>query len=1555
MLLSSIKNDERELPESDKRCVKLCTVASGYPLYKEVGAPFVPIDDDITECWGYDLWNGRNGKEGGDAAEEQEGGVDEQDHDMTLGEYMNINAFTKEGMIKVAKANNLVLGDDFFGGLCKDEDCLHDCFIKLSLLVHEKGNYKNVHVNFIEGMHRQMAWTHAIYGAEFNSDGIITPNTLRIQHFADAEFKIGAHGFCDDAAFRKQIRKRFFNVGDEQFLNVPLTIYYVNKAGADGEFMSNAFVHMSKLHSESKRDSNTRCPWQTLGVEAEKFVTMFQYDNIVLRPDFHKQDKFVYPKQAYKVETDVEDDVENKIDLVKENEDASTIVNQLYRGSDILNSEQFQCYIKNPYSSKAKSDLIQYLETDAIDGNYNIANNEELKHLDKIKNKKIQYPFNPTYKSMTEDVGSVFKEGARINTMMANNLIHYPLVLTILWESIKGLSRHDTLLDQSRVHTIEYYLRFHNDPDENQTNLNLHGVYNQVYSLSQATNMYSSGAEIIGAAHIICQMWNVFVAVQTESCLGEDKKKRAESFRKAGGILKRTFTNIGDTVQSMNNIDVVMILGKCSYCNIIPTEILYYTKILFVRYFLANSAHLLWELTNQQYNDFQRVKKNTYAQKGWLRCVIFYNNLHRFTRLICTIGVFPKLNDMASKLTPSLHTISKALSGSVQDTKKAKALLTSISNDVLELNRKLVGIYIRKLHIQESLQKKSLLLPMLVHSWVLFTQKNRDDSVNPWPGGYLVDCTKKNSIKAVRLYECLKRDPDDTNEKKKAPKGYISLSPGDFASPIPLSLEFLPYVIAKGNIHNLDKGDVIWAKAQQYINNYTPTMELTSVCINYTPSKPSKKRKKEATTKKNKQEAGKSQQTSKSQETTTTTTKDKADRADEDKNTSTEPTQVKSKAATPTPPQQTASTHFDKFRPEDKRVFSALHDCRLQYFEGIKDWAEEDWIDLKKEWRWDGDEAHPKEQIMDELMQHMRNRIDYLMVLNVSKELRKYKQIWIETDKEVYGGKYNHKINWIWASRFKDVEGNEDDIINAYREAIDHHGLTEFYEKEKYKLPTIRYMDRTDAPSPRASDSTKNDITDTTEEKSSSTQAVSATVITPQDKGHKKRAHRSETTTAGTSDRTTAVTIERTSENDSVSSIKETGVDECDLTTFAPAIGSVPIDEDGMKEVMKYLISKMYIDGGKIVISKSIAQMLAEPINRQFPNQWKRTVSDELQDKAKSEIYYTTAKIIQHIKEQKKFIERLRYDVEHENMTSTLSLLNVNTFGMWTSLKGLAKAFGIPEEEFKSRFSMTKEPLEQEQCNYNVSQEILQLTAPLISPHDVCTSATKNNLKIIKTYDVTDLYKAMDWAGELSTWKGNLTSLVIKNTDLNHTVLCFRCDFLSEYYTYHQTRKNKDTTDVHTDTKHGQLHDCLQEWEKAGWIISLDFTPANKNDNLLFVMWSSMYDHIRKSWNLVQTGFRYHEHEEDIDTHISLYYPSDSNSDKKSDSGNKGVKRKHTDNKNQQFPTFDAPSGEEQSDEGSGDGDSDEEYKEEDEPSSQKKKTTDTSPRAKRYRKRTRR
>ena len=269
-----MQKSEPKLDEDDHRAVPLATVASCFPAYLETVAPFVPKDEEITDTWWFDLW--------------VKGGYQD---------YMNINAFTKEGMKKVLEMNGVDVDID---KLFHDKE-LHECFIEVAKIVYTQGNLHHIHKSLIEGMHRESAWTHAIFGAGFDPQGLIVPDTLTVGAYEEAGFELGDHGLTDKE-FRRLARQRFFHPekGQEDFGRINVRFYYVNKKGVEGSFLSEACVQVSKLHSDSKTGSNTICPWQSLGNVAETFISRIQYDNIVYRADF-TDDRFRYPKHIKKI------------------------------------------------------------------------------------------------------------------------------------------------------------------------------------------------------------------------------------------------------------------------------------------------------------------------------------------------------------------------------------------------------------------------------------------------------------------------------------------------------------------------------------------------------------------------------------------------------------------------------------------------------------------------------------------------------------------------------------------------------------------------------------------------------------------------------------------------------------------------------------------------------------------------------------------------------------------------------------------------------------------------------------------------------------------------------------------------------------------------------------------------------------------------------------------------------------------------------------------------------------------------------------------------------
>lgn len=445
----------------------------------------------------------------------------------------------------------------------------------------------------------------------------------------------------------------------------------------------------------------------------------------------------------------------------------------------------------------------------------------------------------------------------------------------------------------------------------------------------------------------------------------------------------------------------------------------------------ANSAYLLWEMTNHQFENFKQylVKGTTGAKVNWLRCMLFYNNLHRFTRLICAIGLFPKLDEeKASIYAPSLVVISKALNGSVKHMKQAKSSLSSMSNSVLQLQRKPAGVYIRKIHIQDFLQEKSLLLPLLVHSWVMFAQQiDGRDSV--WPDGYVVTISTKRSSQPTRTRPCLKKNPHDVNEKLLAPAGYKSLCPGSLDNKTPsLMLEFLPYVVMKSEIKNLDPSDLVWAKVATFVkdneklNNEATPSPLVFSMSTYIPVPKTKKKTRK-----------------KGNDSPDATTSNAVENdSDGGVNTINTVGGVNDKKTLASYGHHAVAL----FKNLDKVTMLLPRDC----------------VQPREAWKWPGAKNAPPKKIVEQLLFDMSNRRNYMALVKLKGVLFTSISGWITLDKTFFDSKYVFMIQNILATQFPPLQGTDEDIQKIFNRAVEDYMLGNFLSKQPdFQLPQWEY------------------------------------------------------------------------------------------------------------------------------------------------------------------------------------------------------------------------------------------------------------------------------------------------------------------------------------------------------------------------------------------------------------------------------------------------------------------------------------------------------------------
>ena len=423
-------------------------------------------------------------------------------------------------------------------------------------------------------------------------------------------------------------------------------------------------------------------------------------------------------------------------------------------------------------------------------------------------------------------------------------------------------------------------------------------------------------------------------------------------------------------------------------------------------------------MTLQQCNDHKKYLKkpdgkrnhNTAAQLFWLQCMVFYNNLHRFTCVICVVGLFPKLYDsVADKYCGSLKTFREALQGGTKAKKQAKAILKHItSKDVLDTKRRDIGIYIRKIHMQEFLQEKTLLLPLLVLNWVMFTQ-NIDGRDAVWPLGYIVRIPPKKTVIQKRLIKCLKVDPDDQDEQPVEPEGYRSLCPGlckgDTTHDFPLFFEFLPYVVVQSNIQNLGRDDDVYEKRTQFIKEDligVPLVDVMEAPIESAPT-PSPKKTQDIKTPNTK---------TPNMTTLSHTSNTKQTRSKEKK--------IQKKVY---------------LGEKERDIFKKLHAVTIPG-------DPKDWVNPNAIWEWTGAETASNEQKVHKLLSDMRERRMYLAANKLKVELRNPRQF-IKMDQDHYNCLYKDKIMELAKIKFGQLEGTEKDIEVRYKEAIEKYGIGE--------------------------------------------------------------------------------------------------------------------------------------------------------------------------------------------------------------------------------------------------------------------------------------------------------------------------------------------------------------------------------------------------------------------------------------------------------------------------------------------------------------------------------
>lgn len=474
----------------------------------------------------------------------------------TFEKYLATDATTKKGLQHVAKANQINdLDENLDAG---------DMYTALLKKIAEAGAYKNFYMSALEGYHRVTGLTHALVRSSIDQgSGLVKPDTISVKNFLSVQ--LGVKNKIDDKNLQDKMRDAFF--GKNQALPVmnPFTtkVYYASKQRLTAKTTMPYVIRVSRAIAEGKKQSVTKCPFAMIGNLLADTLESITDDQMTFRAKF---DDITYPTYPpHKLAK-----VQKTLASVYGDDFGNGMAEDAYPYCDLLDHEVYQRFLKDPLSDETKAAVIKLLERDVIPDAYHLRPPEAVDLKKRLVAEtvkapsKLSFPFYPSFPAMSHDVEEWFDYRSYMNPYVANNMILGPIIYTILYAAIENRPVHECLKDEKLKAEIHYWLRFHNNFSHKSTVLEIHMAYDLIYKIGGNTPLTLSDncAMILGATHMIVNMFNSVLCCTTEKALCNSWDVRKKSLTEASHILRNSFNRIGTTVAGREVPDVVKLLGK---------------------------------------------------------------------------------------------------------------------------------------------------------------------------------------------------------------------------------------------------------------------------------------------------------------------------------------------------------------------------------------------------------------------------------------------------------------------------------------------------------------------------------------------------------------------------------------------------------------------------------------------------------------------------------------------------------------------------------------------------------------------------------------------------------------------------------------------------------------------------------------------------------------------------------------------------------------------------------------------------------------------------------
>lgn len=464
-------------------------------------------------------------------------------------EYLNIDAFSKEGLRKVAAFNDITE---------TDWDLEPQVIYKnLLMAVLKKGPFGGWYISPIEGYHRFVGSAISVLCGPIDlTTGILTPHKLTSKHFKDVG--VGEKRIhISEEDFRNLIFDSVFERNVKEDPVSPLFRYYKEIGMNAGEM---AYHHRvcSQAISTGKRGSVTRCCWADLGSMMANIIASITIEQASCRADFSETVNPTY-------------NLTSKVHV-------GETMSQEFPMCNLLEADVYVKYLQSPFSQETYEAAKNHLRFKRYDDKYHFdckfGNEGTLgrckdDYQDFIKAgelpEDIGFPFIGSYLSLAEDIGDNFAMKSRLTPDTVNGAILAPRIISRLFCEMSELSQTDALAHPERLELIRFYLTFYNNSNHSLAMLHLHDAWSTYLKKGQGKTICDGdgGACIIGCTFYIISIFNAAISVGIEETYGQGWKVRKEKLSDIATLFQTAFSSIGTSKAGRNVEDVMRIL--CEY------------------------------------------------------------------------------------------------------------------------------------------------------------------------------------------------------------------------------------------------------------------------------------------------------------------------------------------------------------------------------------------------------------------------------------------------------------------------------------------------------------------------------------------------------------------------------------------------------------------------------------------------------------------------------------------------------------------------------------------------------------------------------------------------------------------------------------------------------------------------------------------------------------------------------------------------------------------------------------------------------------------------------